>query len=119
MPGCAADWSRLAVFTRSPATMPWPARADGHRGLAGQHARARLEARDERLHGVDDLEGRPDAALGVVLVGRRGAPHGHHRVADELLDRAAVALDLLARDVEVAAQELADLLRVAALREAW
>ena len=24
MPGSAADWSRLAVFTRSPATMPCP-----------------------------------------------------------------------------------------------
>ena len=24
VPGSAADWMRLAVFTRSPATMPWP-----------------------------------------------------------------------------------------------
>ena len=39
----------------------------------------------------------PDRALGVVLVGRRGAPHRHHRVADELLDGPAVAADDLAR----------------------
>ena len=43
-----------------------------------------------------------DGALGVVLVRDRRAPDGHDRVADELLDRAAVALDDLARQVEVA-----------------
>ena len=67
--------------------------AERHRGLAGQDAGACLEARAERLDGVDQLEGGADAALGVVLVGDRRAPDGHHGVADELLDRAAVALD--------------------------
>ena len=42
-------------------------------------------------------EPRPDRALGVVLVRHRCAEHGHDRVADELLHRTAVALDLLAQ----------------------
>ena len=45
-----------------------------------------LDAGPERLHGVDELEGRPDRPLGVVLVRDRRAPDGHDRVADELLD---------------------------------
>ena len=35
----------------------------------------------------------PDGAEGVVLVDRRHPEHGHHGVADELLDAAPVALD--------------------------
>ena len=42
---------------------------------------------------VDQLERGPDGPLRVVLVRDGRAPDGHHRVADELLDRAAVALD--------------------------
>ena len=66
---------------------------------------------------VDQLEGGPDGALGVVLVGDRGAPDGHDGITDELLDRAAVALDDLAGKVEVAAEELAHRLRVRLLGE--
>ena len=55
-------------------------------------ARAR-ERRVELRDGGDEVERRADGALGVVLVRDRRAPDGHHRVADELLDRAAVALD--------------------------
>ena len=58
-----------------------------------------------------------DGALGVVLVGGRRAPDGHHGIADELLDRAAVALDDVAREVEVARQRVADVFRVALLGE--
>jgi hypothetical protein len=36
-----------------------------------------------------------DGTLSVVLVCDRRSEDGHHRVTDELLDRAAVALDLL------------------------
>ena len=53
-------------------------------------------------HGVDQLERRAHGALGIVLVRDRRAPDGHHRVADELLDGAAVAVDDVAREVEVA-----------------
>src|SRR5581483_4972703 len=61
-------------------------------------------------------ERRPDRALGVVLGRDRRPPDGHRRVADELLDRAAVELDEPAASVEVAGEELARVLRVAALR---
>ena len=43
---------------------------------------------------VADRERRPDRALGVVLVRDRRAEDRHHRVADELLDRPAVPLEL-------------------------
>ena len=68
-------------------------RADGHRRLTREHPAARLDARTQGPHRVDELQGGADRALGVVLVRDRRAPHGHHRVADELLDRAAVAVD--------------------------
>ena len=56
---------------------------------------------------VDQLEAGPDGALGVVLEGDRDPPHGHDGVADELLDRAAVASDDGAGVVEVAREQLA------------
>ncbi len=92
-------------------------RAQRDRGLAGQDAGPRLDARAEDADRVDQLEAGPHGSLGVVLVGRRGAPDGHHRVADELLDGAAVAADDVRGELEVPAQGLAHLLRVAALRE--
>ena len=45
----------------------------------------------------------PDRANGVVLVQDGDSEHGHHRVADELLDRALVRLDDRLHLVEVAA----------------
>ena len=90
---------------------------DGHRGLTGEDAGPRLDPGPRRGHGLDELEGRPDGALGVVLEGDRRAPDRHHRVADELLDRAAVAADHLAREVEVAAERVPDVLGVAFLGE--
>ena len=65
--------------------------------------------------GGDEVERRAHRPLGVVLVRDRRAPDRHHRVADELLDRAAVALDQRAARVEVAREQLAHLLGVAAL----
>ena len=96
---------------------PLPDGADGHGGLAGQDAGPELERLvaglpPEVADRVDEVEGRPHGPLGVVLLGDRRAPDGHDGVADELLDRAAVALDDLAAQVEVAGQELADLLGV-------
>ena len=96
--------------------------AERHRRLAGEDAgpRAKLRRADlvaERRHGGDEVERRAHGALGVVLGRGRRAPDGHHRVADELLDRAAVELDQPAARVEVAGEELAHLLGVAALGE--
>ena len=110
VPGGATDWSRLAVLTMSPATMPWPiAPRVTAASPVSTPARAWI-AGPSAADGVDEVERGADGALGVVLVGDRRAPDGHHGVADELLDRAAVALDDLARQVEVARQELAHVL---------
>jgi hypothetical protein len=46
---------------------------------------------------VADRQGRADRSLGVVLVSLRSAEDGHDRVADELLHRAAVTLELRAQ----------------------
>ena len=92
-------------------------RTDGHRRLAGQDSGPRLEPGTERADAVDEVERGADRAFGVVVVRDRRAPDGHHGVADELLDRAAVAADDLLAMLEVARQELAHGLGVAALGE--
>ena len=61
---------------------------------------------------VADRERRPDRALGVVLVRGRGAEERHDRVADELLDGAAVSLELGANALVVGAEERLDVLRI-------
>ena len=117
VPGGATLCSRLAVLTMSPATMPWlVAPRVTAASPVSTPARAWMP-RPEAGHRVDELQRRADGALGVVFLGDRRAPHGHHRVADELLDRAAVALDDVAREVEVARQRVADVLRVTLLGE--
>ena len=73
--------------------MPWP-RAP--RVTAASPVRTPARAwisGPEDADGVDELEGGADGPLGVVLARDRRAPDGHDRVADELLDGAAVALD--------------------------
>ena len=96
----------------------------GKRGRdgAGDDTRARGEsARPYPLTQRGDLGHQvhrgPDGSLCVSLDGHRRSPDGHHGVADELLDEAAVSPDHLAGKVEVLGQELADLLGVAALAE--
>ena len=61
--------------------------------------------------------GGPDGAQCVVLVGSRDPEDGHDRVADVLLDRPAVFLDLGGHDGEVALLDLVHRLLVDALRE--
>ena len=83
--------------------------------------------RDERLAGRDrdpnlevtlladpvaDRERGADRALGVVLVRGRRAEERHHRVADELLDRAAAALELGTQTRVVGLEDRAHVLRV-------
>ncbi len=94
--------------------------ADGANGdgrLAGEDAGAGLDGRPQPPDGGEELQGGPDRSLGVVLVARRRAPDGHDRVPDELLDRAAVALDDPAGQLEVPRQEIPHLLGVAVLGE--
>ena len=100
------------MLTMSPATMPWfvapivtaasPVRTPARAWMPCQPRHRRL----------DQLERGAHRALGVVFVRGGRAPHGHDRIADELLDRAAVALDDLACDIEIARQRLADVFRV-------
>ena len=103
------------MLTRSPATMPWfVAPRVTAASPVSTPARASRSGPRPRTASTSSSAG-PDGALGVVLVGDRGAPHGHHGVADELLDGPAVPLDRGARRVEVAGQQLADGLGVAVL----
>ncbi len=84
-----------------------------HRRLTGEDAGTCLDALAQGWDGVDQVECGAHGALGVVLVRSRRSPDGHHGIADELLDRAAIAFDDLARQVEVARQRVAHVLRVA------
>src|SRR5439155_4485062 len=89
--------------------------------LAGVHGRSQRElcARSSLVQlgdCIDDPERSCHGADGVVLVRSGRAEDAHHGVADELLNRAAEALDLLLRPAVVRAQELAYVLRVGPLR---
>jgi hypothetical protein len=86
-------------------------------GFAGQDASAGLDGRAEGLDRVDQLEGGADRAFGIVLVGGGGAPDGHDRIADELLDDAPVACHDVLGEIEVPAEEFPGVLGVAALGE--
>ena len=102
--------------------MPWPsAPRVTAASPVSTPARARSSGAPTSAPSADtaatQLERRADGPLGVVLLRDRCAPHRHDGVADELLDRAAVALDHGARRVEVAREELAHVLGVPALRE--
>ncbi len=63
-------------------------------------------------HPVADRERRAHRALGVVLVRGRSAEERHHRVADELLDGAAEALELPAQVRVVRGEQAADVLGI-------
>ena len=67
--------------------------------------------------GCAGVGGGADGAQGVVLVRHRYAEDGHDGVADELLDRAAVALDRPPCGREVAVEHAPQRLRVERLRE--
>ena len=86
-------------------------------GVDGDPERQRLTAliassgpklRHAGLHG----QRRPDGPLGIVVVRGGVAEDGHDCVADELLDRAAVPLDLVGHRPEERLQDAAQLLRV-------
>ena len=94
-----------------------PVAAEGHGRLAGQDPGAE-QAAGRRVRGScatasTQVERGADRPLGVVLVGDRCAPDRHDRVADELLDGPAVALDDRPGEREVGVEELPDVLRVA------
>ena len=100
----ATDWIREAVLTLSPARNRSP--APGARSSRTRASPVLIPIRSRsgaplralepgRL--VGDPEGRADGSLGVVAVRDRHAEDADDGVADELLDDAAVELDLGAR----------------------
>ena len=120
VPGSASDWILRRGVHEVARDHALALRAERHRRLAREDACARRELGRtdlvaERRDGGDEVERRTDSALGVVLGRDRSAPHGHHGVADELLDRAAVELDQASARVEVAGEELARVLGVSLL----
>jgi hypothetical protein len=91
-----------------------------HERLTRRHADPHMEvervvALVERRDRVARRERGTDGPLRVVLVRRRRAEHRDDGVADELLDGAAVALELPTERLVVAAQQRPDVLRVEAL----
>ena len=89
------------MLTTSPVAIPSPVpgrRREGDDGLARgdgrPHGELELFLLVQLVDRVEDAEAGADGALGVVLVCDRRAEDRHHGVADELLDRAAEALDL-------------------------
>ena len=93
-------------------------RRNVHRRLTREHPGARTQVSrphliSERRHRRDQVERRPHRALRVVLLRHRRAPHRHHRIADELLDRPPVQLHQPRGSLEIAGQQLPHVLRVA------
>ena len=100
---------------------PLVRRPDRHGDLAGHHAGPRPEIvgaafGTELADGVDEVQAGAHGTLGVLLGRHRSAPHGHHRIADELLDHSPVAPDDGSRRLEVPGQQLAHLFGVIDLR---
>ncbi len=73
-----------------------------------------VQLRQARTH----LDGRFDGAEGVVFVRNRDPESGHDRVADELVDRAAVALEHRMHFLEVALHDAANRFRIQLLAQA-
>jgi hypothetical protein len=96
---------RAAVLTTSPVTRPspcsgWAPDGDDRFPCVDPDTHPQVEIRIGFVELRDRLQDRepcPHGPLGVILVCHWSAAHGHHRVADELLDRGTVALDLLAQ----------------------
>ena len=95
VPGLAPSWT-----TASPVA------------TAARTERSRLLVRRELVDRVEDPQPRAHGALGIVLVGHGRAEDGHYGVADELLHRAAVPLDLAGDAFVVGAERGAHVLGV-------
>src|SRR5581483_222859 len=98
-----------------------PLRAQSDSCLAGRDTRAELQVRTRLVTELRDcyheIERGPYRPLRVVLTCHRSTPDCHYCVADELLDRAAVAADQRPCHLEIPREELTNLLRVTGLRK--
>ena len=95
-------------------------RAQRHRHLAGHHPGPGRQAGHTGLGAefrylCDQVHRGPDGPLGASLGGHRRAPHGHHRVPDELLHHPAVPADHRPGHVEVLGQQFPHSLRITRL----
>ena len=83
-----------------------------------RHAEAALEIRVDLDEPFAHPQGSPEGSRRVVLMCGRHAERRHHGIADELLDRPALRLDLLPHRSEVRPEHLLESLRVQAFAEA-
>ena len=108
------------MLTTSPVTIPSPSSGPAPSATTASPVLIPIRTCSESagssavqlLDCLQDAQAGADGALRVVLVRDRGAEDGHDRVADELLDRASVALDLLPQPGVVGADAGADVLGV-------
>ena len=108
-----------AIDVRPSRRSRWTGRARS----SASAAYARLSSRKagtslQRSERVSSAERRPQGSGRVVLVRRRHTERRHHGVADELFDRPALRLELLAHRPEVRREHLLEPLGVQALAEA-
>ena len=97
------------------------ARGQRHERLAGVDGDPHLQVEVriglvELMDGLADRDRRAHRPLGIVAVGDRGSEHGHDRVSDELLDRAAERLDLVPHSSEVRRKDRAHVFGIEPLR---
>ena len=92
-PGGAACSSRAATLTASPVTSVSPSPATTSPVFTPVRKKCDRELLAERRQPLADLGHRAHRPQRIVLVRDRDAEHRHRRVSDELLHRAAMALD--------------------------
>ncbi len=106
---------RVHDVARHDALAPFGPGAQRDDSLARRHGSADRDlepAVAQLLDRVEDPERGAHGTFGVVLVRNRRPEHGHHGVADELLDGASEALQIGLDPFVVCAQHGADVLRV-------
>ena len=107
---------RVDDVARRDPLAPLRPRSQGDDRLSRSHGSAHRQIEVpllvQLLNRVEDSQARPHGPLRIVLVCDRGAEDGHDRVADELLDSSAEALDLDLQPFVVRPERRADVLRV-------
>ncbi|GBD84461.1 hypothetical protein BMS3Abin02_00854 [bacterium BMS3Abin02] len=96
--------------------------APAGRGFARQHTCTKSETGcacfdAEAFDHLDEFERRPHGTFRVILLCRRGTPHRHDGIADELVHLPAKSCDDLTGTVEVDREEFTDLFCVPFLGE--
>ncbi len=94
---------------------------EGYHGFAGVYPDPHLKRKRgiagvQLLNRLQHSEACPHGPLGVVLVRDWRAEHRHHGIADELLDRAAEPLDLLAQPPVIRPDPRPHILRISSFR---